>query len=231
MNIAVTGCFGGGKSTVSRLLASALDAPCLDTDRICRRLLQPGEVGYAAFAERFGGRFLAADGAIDRLALRQAVFSDAQIKSALEGILHPLVQNEVAAASLASRQAGRFLVVEVPLLFEVGWQSEFDVVVVVAGGEALLAARVARRDGLDAAEIREVATSQWTMAEKVARGDVVIDNGGTFVATVQQVAWLARKLRLADKNVGERQRPAKTLDSRKPSTYKGSNVFSNPCLC
>mgnify|MGYP000935015839 CR=1 FL=1 len=231
MNIAVTGCFGGGKSTVSRLLASALDSPCLDTDRICRRLLQPGEVGHAAFTDRFGGRFLAIDGAIDRLALRQAVFSDVQIKSALEEILHPLVQSEVAEASLACRQVGRFLVVEVPLLFEVGWQGEFDVVVVVGGGESLLAARVARRDGLAAAEIREVATSQWTMAEKVARGDVVIDNGGTFVATVQQVAWLARKLRLADKNVGERQRPAKTLDSRKPSTYKGSNVFSNPCLC
>ena len=231
MNVAVTGCFGGGKSTVSRLLASALDAPYLDTDRICRRLLQPGEAGYAAFVAGYGTCFLAVDGTIDRTALRQAVFSDPQLKRALEGILHPLVQGEVAAASRACREVGRFQVVEVPLLFEVGWNDEFDVVVVVAGGESLLAERVARRDGLGITQIRDVAASQWPMEEKVRRGDVVIDNGGTFVATVQQVAWLARKLRRADKMVGEGYSPAKKLDSSKPSTYKGSNVFSNPCLC
>jgi dephospho-CoA kinase len=202
MNVAVTGSFGSGKSTVSRLLAQAMEALYVDTDQLCRQLMQPGREGYQGLVSLYGARFLAEDGSVDRSALRQAVFSSAEVKRALEEILHPLVQRMVTDGARSCRQAGRHQVVEVPLLFEVGWQSQFDRTVVVSGQEKQLLTRVGVRDGLSTEEFRRVAASQWPAAEKERLGDFVINNSGLFVATVQQVAWLAQKLGEDNKFLG-----------------------------
>lgn len=194
MNLAVTGSFGSGKSTVSRLLAQAMGALYVDTDQLCRQLMLPGREGYQGLVSLYGARFLTQDGSVDRSALRHAVFSIAEVKRALEEILHPLVQRMVADGAQSCRQAGRHQVVEVPLLFEVGWQGQFDRTVVVSGQEKQLLVRVGVRDGLSAEEFRRVVATQWSAAEKERRGDFVINNSGLFVATVQQVAWLARKI-------------------------------------
>lgn len=194
MNLAVTGSFGSGKSTVSRLLAQALGAEYIDTDILCRQLMLPGREGYQGLVSLFGVRFLAEDGSVDRRALRDAAFSIAEVRRALEGILHPLVRRMVADGAQNCRQAGRHQVVEVPLLFEVGWQGQFDRTVVVSGQQKQLLNRVRERDGLSAQEFHRVVATQWSAAEKERLGDFVINNSGLFVATVQQIAWLARKL-------------------------------------
>ncbi|MBW2682766.1 MAG: dephospho-CoA kinase, partial [Deltaproteobacteria bacterium] len=66
MKIAVTGGLGSGKSTVSKLLASFLGCELIDTDQLCREQLQRGAEGHEKFKEVFGGRFLHADGTVDR---------------------------------------------------------------------------------------------------------------------------------------------------------------------
>jgi dephospho-CoA kinase len=194
MNLAVTGSFGSGKSTVGRLLAQAMGALYVDTDQLCRQLMLPGGAGYQGLVSLYGARFLVEDGSVDRRALRDAAFSVAEVRRALEEILHPLVQRMVADGAWSCRQAGRHQVVEVPLLFEVGWQGQFDRTVVVSGQEKQLLNRVGGRDGISAEEFRRVVATQWSAAEKERLGDFVINNSGLFVATVQQVAWLARKL-------------------------------------
>jgi dephospho-CoA kinase len=199
MNLAVTGSFGSGKSTVSRLLAQAMGALYVDSDQLCRQLMLPGREGYQGLVSLYGARFLAEDGSVDRRALRDAVFSVAEVRRAIEGILHPLVQRMVADGAQSCRKAGRHQVVEVPLLFEVGWQGQFDHTVVVSGQEKHLLNRVGVRDGLSAEDFRRVAATQWSAAEKERLGDFVINNSGLFVATVQQVAWLARKIGEDDK--------------------------------
>ena len=78
------------------------------------------------FVVFFSERFIQDDGMIDRQLLRQAVFDDDTIRKQLENILHPIVQ----AAGRRSRQGmclhcGRMLIVEVPLLYEAGWQDAF----------------------------------------------------------------------------------------------------------
>lgn len=194
MNIAVTGSFGSGKSTVSRLLAQAMGAQYIDSDQLCRQLMLPGRQGYQGLVSAYGTRFLAEDGSVDRRALRDAAFSASEVRRALENILHPLIRRMVAEGARSCRQAGRHQVVEVPLLFEVGWQDQFDHTVVVSGQERQLLTRVGIRDGLCAEEFQRVAATQWPAAEKERLGDFVINNSGLFVATVRQVAWLARKL-------------------------------------
>ena len=194
MIIAVTGNLGTGKSTVSRLLAAQLGADLLDTDQLCRQQLQPGREGFTAFKRTFGQNFFQEDGDIDRQRLRQAVFTDGQVKVALEEILHPIVRRQVAGRIAACKNAAIDLVVEVPLLYEVGWQEEFELCVVVFIPSHLCVRRVLERDSMDAAEIDKVLASQMELSKKITLADVIIDNSGTFVSTVHQVNLLAKRI-------------------------------------
>lgn len=198
MNIAVTGGLGSGKSTVSKILARTIGADHLDTDLLCRQQLQPGRPGFKKLCEVFGDRYLHADGSLDRPRLRQAVFTDSLIKKELERILHPLVRQEVAAQYAENCRAGENLVVEVPLLFESGWQDDFAVWVVVYVAEESCLRRVAARDGLSSEEIRRVIAAQMPMSQKLAAAHFVVDNNGTMVSTVQQIAWLGKNLKVKD---------------------------------
>lgn len=194
MKIAVTGGLGSGKSTVSKILAVAMSADHIDTDQLCREQLQPGKPGLNALSKVFGNRFLFADGALNRQLLRQAVFADSGVKKELEMIVHPLVRKQVAENYFHCCASGKNLVVEVPLLFEVGWQHDFTVCVVVYVPEELCFIRVAARDGFTAKEIQLVCAAQLPLSEKLQFADFIIDNSGTFVSTVQQAAWLGRNL-------------------------------------
>ena len=131
MIIAVTGGLGTGKSTVSKILATTLHTELLDTDQLCRLQMLPGAEGFEIFCRVFGKSFIQDDGTIDRLLLRQAVFADETFRVKLENILHPIVQRQVAARGRVSSTRREILVVEVPLLYEVGWQDWFDVCIVV----------------------------------------------------------------------------------------------------
>jgi dephospho-CoA kinase len=199
VNIAVTGGLGSGKSTVSKILAVAMAAEHLDTDQLCRQQLHPGNKGFEIFLQVFGDRYLSADGSINRLLLRQAVFADSAVKENLEKILHPLIRKQVAEHYANCCAGGRDLVVEVPLLFEVGWQHDFTVWVVVNVSEELCFRRVAARDGLTVQEIQLVAATQWPLGKKLEAAHFIIDNSGTFVSTVQQIAWLGKNFQLQRK--------------------------------
>lgn len=215
MNIAVTGGLGTGKSTVSKILADNLVTELIDTDQLCRRQMLPGQQGYAAFDRIFGQRFMQADGAIDRQLLRQAVFKDYTIRKQLENILHPIVRAEVAARGKACLAEGRMLVVEVPLLYEVGWQDAFDVCVVVYVPEQLCIERVISRDALSAEQIRQILHAQFPIEKKLDSADFIVDNSSTFVSTVQQIAWMSKKLRMGQQK----------LDSKDLKTYKRNDDF------
>ena len=200
MNIAVTGGFGSGKSTASRMLAVSMQAEHLDTDQLCRQQMQQGKPGYDMFTKVFGQRFLFADGALNKQLLREVVFTDRAVKMELESILHPLVRQEVAEYYRHCCASGKNLVVEVPLLFESGWQHDFAVWVVVSVPEEQSFNRVVLRDGMAPGEIQLVYASQWPLAEKLKYAHFVIDNSGTFVSMAQQVAWLGRKLQDRENN-------------------------------
>ena len=194
MNIAVTGGLGSGKSTASKILAAAISADHLDTDDLCRQQMQPGSAGFEMFSQMFGVRFLHGDGSLNRQLLRQTVFADSEVRKGLESILHPLVRRQVTEHYVTCCAAGKNLVVEVPLLFEVGWQHDFNVWVVVYVREDLCFKRVAIRDGAGAEEIRRVWAAQISPQEKLKLAHFVIDNSGTFVSTVQQIAWLGKNI-------------------------------------
>ena len=195
MNIAITGGLGTGKSTVSKIFATNSAAELIDSDQLCRRQLLPGSDGYTEFRRVFSERFIQLDGMIDRQLLRHAVFDDNSIREKLENILHPIVRQQVVALSRELSARGGLLIVEVPLLYEVGWQDVFDICVVVYVPEILCIQRVMMRDGMSAAQIRQILNAQLPIEKKLDSADFIVDNSGTFVSTVQQIAWMSKKVR------------------------------------
>jgi len=225
MRIAVTGSLGSGKSTVCKLLANSLSADLVDTDVLCLQQMLPETEGFELFKSVFGKRFFLEDGNIDRVLLRQTVFEDQNVKKQLEAILHPLVKRMVEVRSRECALQGRSMVIEVPLLYEVGWQNEFDSCVVVYIPEQQCIKRVMERNAMAADEVRQILHAQMPIGKKIDLADFIIDNSGTFVSTVHQVGWLSRKLwEKFDKNIVTFFQPKK-LDSKDLKTYKRNEAF------
>ncbi len=194
MKIAVTGGMGSGKSTVSRILANSFDADLINGDELCREQLCQGTEAMEQLEQLFGNRFIAADGSLNRTALRQSVFNDQYVKQSLESILHPIVRKQVFDLYQSQPEVNKNMVVEVPLLFEVGWQNDFDCSVVVRVSEQISVKRVTARDRSSAADVRRVIATQMPIEEKVSLADYTIDNSGTMASTMQQIGWLSRQM-------------------------------------
>lgn len=194
MMIAVTGGIGSGKSTVAKILVTAVGGEYIDTDQVCRRLMERGGAGYQQFTERYGTAFLDSQGSIDRHKLRQAVFSNSSVKNDIENILHPLVRTHLKTIKEKKHGPGNRYIIEVPLLFEVGWQDDFDMSVLVYVPEDISCGRVVKRDQTSVESVRQIIASQISIEEKCKRADWVINNATTYVATVCQAAYVARNI-------------------------------------
>lgn len=180
LKVGLTGNIAAGKSSVARVWRE-LGAWLIDADVLARQAVEPGTPGLQAIAREWGPGVLDAQGALDRAALRELVFRDAAARARLEAIVHPAVAARRDAEHARAEAAGAALVVaDVPLLFEVGMERDFDVVVLVDAPEALRLQRLVRDRGLAPDEARRMLAAQMPAAEKRARADVVIDNAGSL---------------------------------------------------
>ena len=178
--IGLTGGIACGKSTVSAELR-ARGAAIIDADALAHELSQPHQPIYNAYVERFGSEIVAADGTIDRAAIARRVFADPAVRAEVEAIAHPIIRSAAEERLRAARDENkRAAVLDVPLLFEAGWDALADETWVVAlPREEQLARLLARDKAMDAGEARARIAAQMPLAEKCARADVVIDNSGT----------------------------------------------------
>ena len=175
MRIGLTGGIGSGKSSVAGLLALH-GAAVVDTDAIARQLTRPGGAAIDAIAAAFGADLIDPTGALDRVRMREIVFSDASAKQRLEAILHPLIgiETERQAAAAAAAPA---IVFDVPLLVESGrWRAKVDKVLVVDCAEATQIDRVVARSGWTPDTVRAVIGQQAPRARRRAAADAVICN-------------------------------------------------------
>jgi dephospho-CoA kinase len=196
--IALTGGIGSGKSSVAGMLAQ-LGAAVIDTDEIAHELTAPGQPGARAVGEHFGAEFLATDGALDRARMRELVFADAAARKKLEGLLHPLIRNEVAARVEAAKAApdnarAPYIVIVVPLLIETGaYRNLARRVLVVDCTEDQQVERVARRSGLEPQAVRSIMASQAGRAERLRHADDIVLNDGDLETLRAAVETLHRK--------------------------------------
>jgi dephospho-CoA kinase len=192
--IGLTGGIGSGKSTVAGMLA-ARGAAVIDADAISRSVTAPGGRAIAPIAAAFGAQMVGADGAMDRQAMRERIFQDAQAKRQLEAIIHPLVSQITAELAQAALDQGRrYLVFDVPLLVESGerWRRQVDRVLVVDCHTDTQRQRVMSRNGLPAPEIDRIIAQQASRSQRLACADVVIVNESlNFLELEAQVSQVA----------------------------------------
>ncbi len=190
--VGLTGGIGSGKSTVADLFAQR-GALLVDTDRIAHQLSAPEGAAMPAIRSAFGDSVLAADGSLDRAAMRRLVFSDATAKTRLEAILHPLIRAESAARCAAAGTAPYVLLI-VPLLVESGsYRRRVDRILVVDCAEAIQISRVMARSGLAADEVRAIMATQAPRAERLAAADDLVRNDDGREALLPQVDILHRR--------------------------------------
>ena len=187
-SIGLTGGIGSGKSMVADLFAQ-LGASIIDTDAIAHSLTTPGGVAIPALREAFGDAYLTPEGALNRAAMRELVFSDVSARHQLESILHPLIGQQSMLAAQAA--VGDYLIFVVPLLVESGrWQERVDRVLVVDCPESLQVERVMRRNSLSAIQVQAIMASQAGRSERLAAADDVIVNDKDKNSIKEAVAQL-----------------------------------------
>ena len=192
--IGLTGGIACGKSTVSRALC-ALGAAIIDADALAHELSQPGQPIFNAYVERFGREIVTAGGTLDRAAIAVRVFADPAVRAEVDAIAHPLIRIAAEERLRAARAAGKkAAVLDVPLLFEAGWDVLADEVWVVAlPAEEQLARLLARDKSMSEGEARARISAQMPLTEKCARADIVIDNSGTVEETRECIEQLWRE--------------------------------------
>ena len=177
LRIGLTGGIGSGKSTVLQMLAQC-GAAVIDADAISRNTTAAGGAAIEAIARQFGSEFITAEGALDRVRMRNHAYADPQARQQLEAIIHPLVGAESERQVQAALAAGvPCIVFDVPLLVESGrWRSQVDRVLVVDCAEQTQVERVVARSGLAPEAIRAIMAAQAPRSRRLAAADVVICN-------------------------------------------------------
>ncbi|AMW04323.1 dephospho-CoA kinase [Gemmatimonas phototrophica] len=188
LHLALTGNIASGKSTVAALFASH-GATIIDADLLAREAVAPGSPGLAAVVAHFGPAVLQPNGTLDRAALREQVFADPAARDALNAIVHPDVRRrrEVAVQDALAR-GDQVIISDIPLLFEVGLEQQFDGVILVDAAPAVRLGRLVRDRGLSAEEAQRMIDAQWPSERKRAGATWIIDNDGPREALVTQVA-------------------------------------------
>jgi dephospho-CoA kinase len=187
--VGLTGGVGSGKSTAARLFAD-LGATVVDTDAIAHALSASEGAAMPAIAAAFGREVVAADGSLDRAAMRGRVFADGSARQRLERILHPLIHVEVLR-QVAAAQAP-YVILIVPLLLEnlAAYRPLIDRIAVVDCDEQQQIERTTRRPGVSPAQARAILAVQGSRAARLAIADDIIANRAGLAELEAQVRQL-----------------------------------------
>lgn len=185
--VGLTGGIGSGKSAVSERF-QALGVTVVDADVASRVVVEPGRPALAAIEAHFGPDVIAADGTLNRAALRKLVFEDEGERRWLEGLTHPLI-NEYIATELVSAESA-YAILAHPLLVETGQTRVCHRVLVVDVPEALQVERTMARDDNPEAQVRAIMAAQASREERLAAADDVIVNDSDLAHLDSEVSRL-----------------------------------------
>jgi len=185
--IGILGGIGSGKSTVAAEFAE-LGCKVIDADKIAHKLLDESTV-KEKIVDLFGKAILESTGKIDRIKLAKVVFPDADKLSSLTRIIHPLVlkRAEELIEQYNRQNQVKAIVLDMPLLVEVGWAERCDKLIFVDCRQKIRADR-AKKLGFDENQLKIRENFQISLDNKVSLADNTIDNNSDFLALVRQVA-------------------------------------------
>ena len=188
LRVALTGGIATGKSYVLARFRSH-SVPTVDADAIAHAVVRAGQPASTEIRDRFGDRVFGSNGELDRQKLAKRVFDNADERKALEAIVHPHVRAAINEwfAEVDADGSARFAVVDIPLLFETGRQSQFDRIVVTACRNELQLDRLMTRDKINSADAQKRIAAQLSTADKLAGADFAVQTGGSYAETDTQV--------------------------------------------
>ena len=191
--VGLTGGMGVGKSTVGGLLSN-LGAEVIDVDALGRKILEPEGLAVSAVVERFGPSVSGTDGGINRAALAEIVFSDAEQLAALEEISHPAINQMLDRAVDSLEKPEAIVVYDMAVLVEsrLGYDTKhpYEVVVVVEAPMADRLERLQQQRGVEPEDALARIESQASDEERRAVAQFLIANGGDLAALSDATAEL-----------------------------------------
>ena len=173
--IGLTGGIGSGKSTVARMFG-ALGVHWVDADDVARQVVEPGTQALIAIADHFGESILQDNGELDRAALRQKVFEDPEQRRWLEGLLHPIIRQELIRQLSPEDYNLPYVILVSPLLLETNQHELVERIVVVDVPEETQINRTMTRDGNSREQVERILAAQMPRAARREKADAIINN-------------------------------------------------------
>lgn len=188
--VGLTGGIASGKSTVG-MLFEQLGVPVIDADQVARDVVAPDSAGLKAVAQHFGQEFITPSGEMDRRRMREHVFAAPEQRKVLEGLLHPLIKQQLREWRAAL--TAPYGILMVPILREGGFDTLVEHILVVDVPRETQHARLIARDDIDASLADNMLDAQADRASRLDIADDVIDNSGTPDELPGQVEQLHQK--------------------------------------
>jgi len=183
----VTGSFGAGKTTVSKIF-SKLGAEVIDADKISHRIIKNNNKVYKKILSLFSENISDTSGRINRKKLAKIVFNSKRLLRKLCQIIHPAVISEIRKQiALKRRCACDVIIIDAPLLIEAKLISLVDRLVVVKAKREVQIRRIKEKMNLSKSEILKRINNQIPIRDKLTFADYVIDNSSSFSNAEKQV--------------------------------------------
>ena len=191
--IGITGGIASGKSTVTEFLRQQ-GYQVIDADQVVHELQEPGGRLYQALLSTFGSSILQEDGRLDRPKLGAMIFGDPELLAKSSQIQNQIIREELAGRRDLLAEKEDIFFMDLPLLFELGYETWFDQVWLVDVTEETQLCRLMARNALSQEEAEKRIAAQLSLQEKRNRADVLIDNNGPLELTQEQLREALQKL-------------------------------------
>ena len=193
LKVGLTGGIGCGKSSAVATFR-ALGVSIVDADRIAREVVQKGEPALVEVSKIFGADALTAEGELNRAWMRAQIFKEPGARTKLEGILHPIIHAQIGHAMQSAFESGAsYVIVDVPLLVEQGYQGLFDRIVVVDCLPNQQLERVRARDHAVDSQTEQIMQVQVSRDLRLQAATDILDNTSSKEVLELQVNQLHKK--------------------------------------
>ncbi|PWY54428.1 dephospho-CoA kinase [Legionella qingyii] len=196
--VGLTGDIASGKTTVAELF-SKLGIDVIYADKISRELTQKNELAYSKILEHFGHKVLKQDNELDRSKLREIIFSNHKERDWLEGLLHPLIRQEIKKR--VDTCTTPYCMVEIPLLITKQAYPYINRILLVCAPKEIQIARLMQRDQCSKEQAQAILSAQPNINIRLGNADDIIDNYMNIDELTKSVNDLHDKYLRKSKNI------------------------------
>ena len=191
MIVGLTGGIGSGKSAAAKIFVE-LGIDVIDADELSKNVLIENQKAKKIFVEKFGQKYINPNDEIDRELLREDIFKDEKKRKDLEGIIHPIVREEISEFVVNSKSI--YKIIMVPLILETNSVDAYEKIVVVDCDLDIQIERASRRDDVSKENVENIIKNQVSREERLSIADQVIMNNASLDDLRLEVIKVHQKL-------------------------------------